>query len=261
MSRPRSPRESTQFRLNRAAQQWLRSPGPGEAPRADHRDDPGDDWSDWILGRMAAAALLDVDGILVDQAILEQRVACVPQRCAPQPGRGRMRSCCADLDVALTGDEINRLRRHTRRLWSWLSGREPRLRELVPNDAGRPFWLADDRAHLSHPGSRCVFSALDDKGRIRCHLHAYAREHDVQRQTVQPLPCRLFPLILVELPAGGVLLTTLCESTAGLLGTFPASRFPCLSDPSHRLAVKSLAEDLDWLFGRGFARTLRSSGT
>lgn len=251
------------FRLNPRARHWLRSPSPGEAPggSAAPEGSAGDqgegDWDVWVLGRMAAGAFLDVGGILVDLAVLDQRFECVSERCAPRTGRGRLRSCCADLDVALIGAEINRLRRHTRRLHLWLARREPRIADLPKEEEGRPFWLADDCAHLTRPGGRCVFSAMDRRGRIRCHLHRYAKAHDLERQAVQPLPCRLFPLILVELPTGGVALTTLHRRTTRLVGTFPVSRFPCLSDPTHGPLRRALAKDLDWLFGKGFARELR----
>jgi hypothetical protein len=245
------------FHLRPLARHWLRSPSL-VGPEADD-DDAGGDWDRWVLGRMARGALLDVGGVLVDQAVLDQRFECVSEVCAPRRGRGRYRSCCADLDVALTAAEGNRLRRHTHRLWPWLTRREPRLRPLQKQDAGHPFWLAVDAGHLSRPGGRCVFSQLQarDPKRIRCHLHAYARAHDVERQTVQPLPCRLFPLILVELPTGGVLLTTLYARTTRLVGSFPVSRFPCLGESKRPLLTQSLARDLDWLFGRGFARALR----
>jgi len=260
------------FHLRPQARHWLRSPSlVGEGALAlrggegDRDGDPGwDRWDRWVLGRMAKDELFDVGGILVDRAVLDQRFACVPQRCAPGPGRGRFRSCCADLDVALTAAEANRLRHHTHRLWPWLARREPRLRRLPELRDGPPFWLAQDAGHLTRPDGRCVFSALGGQGetgpRIRCHLHAYARAHEVQRQTVQPLPCRLFPLILVELPTRGVLLTTLHRGTTRLVGSFPASRFPCLADASHPPAARSLSRDLDWLFGPGFAHALRRCG-
>lgn len=245
------------FRLNPQARRWLSSPSAGDGPAAAENDGGGDaDWDTWVLGRMAAGALLDVGGVLVDQAVLDQRFRCVPGQCSPRRGRGRLRSCCADLDVALTAAEANRLRRHTRRLWLWLTRREPRLGRLSEVLEGRPFWLAADAGHLSRPGGRCVFSALDGQGRIRCHLYGYARAHDVERRLVQPIPCRLFPLILVELPNGGVVLTTLHRRTTRLVGMFPASRFPCLDEPTHGLATRALAKDLDWLFGPGFASAL-----
>ncbi len=249
----------TEFKLRPQARLWLRSPAPGESGEDEERDPFGDGWGEWVLGRMAAGAVLDVGGVWVDRAVAEQRFECVPGLCAPRPGRGRWRSCCADLDVALSAAEHNRLRRHSRRLWDWLSTREPRLVRRGPRPERRPFWLAADGAHLSRPGRRCVFSAMDRQGRLRCRLHAYARAHAVQRQVVQPLPCRLFPLVLVELPTGGVLLTTLYRTTTRLVGTFPATRFPCLADPTHRLLSRSMSRDLDWLFGRGFARALRGS--
>jgi hypothetical protein len=160
-----------------------------------------------------------------------------------------VRSCCADVAVVLTDAEQRRLARQKRRLGAWLLARERRLQ--------RTDWLSEDGHHLRRPGRRCVFSALDARGRIRCHLHGYAREHGLARHAVQPLPCRLFPLILLDLPGGRVGLTTLYRRTTRLAGSYPASRFPCLDDPSHPPLIRTLAKDLDWLFGAGFAAGLR----
>lgn len=251
------------FHLRPQARHWLRAPSVEPEPGG-----PGDPdaWMAWALGRMARGAILEVGGVLVDRAVLEQRFGCVPGRCAPGDLRGRSRSCCADLDVALSPAEVNRLRRHSRRLGGWLARREPRLGVAQgPRGAAgqRPFWLAADGAHLARPtdpaggGARCVFSRLDRQGRIRCHLHGYARAQAIELAVVQPLPCRLFPLVLVSLPTAGVLLTVLSGSTSRLVGTLPAPRFPCLADPNLPEATRSLAPELDWLFGRGFARALR----
>lgn len=244
----------TRFHLRPQARHWLRSPSTGGSA-----GDPegAEEWTAWALGRMARGAVLDVGGVLVDRAVLEQRFECVPGRCAPGPERGRHRSCCADLDVALVPAEVNRLCRHTWRLAAWLAGREPRLAGSLEATGSRPFWLAADGAHLTRPGQRCVFSRLDRQGHIRCHLHGYARNRELELAVVQPLPCRLFPLVLVDLPTGGVLLTTLYRHTTRLVGTFPVARFPCLSDPTLPEATRSLARELDWLFGSGFSRALR----
>ncbi|MFH2009993.1 MAG: DUF3109 family protein [bacterium] len=262
------------FRLNPTARRWLVSPhadleflkiGREEQPQKqqgaaieaeDELSEEDAEWQNWLIGRMANGALINVHGIYVDQAVLTQRFRCVSEQCAPQPGRGRMRSCCADVDAQLSEAEVRRLNRQTRRLGPWLARREPRLRGLISQQGRWPFWLARDGAHLSRLGGRCVFSAIDHKGRIRCRLRAYAKERGIEQSGVQPLPCRVFPLVVLDLEDGEVALTTIYRLTSRILNTFPMSRFPCLGSESHPPIYIAMGRDLDWLFGKGFSRTL-----
>ncbi len=73
------------------------------------------------------------------------------------------------------------------------------------------------------------------------------------------MSCRLFPLIAVALPRGKVALTLVARRTYRLVGAFPQERYPCLSDSSLPPLAESMRVDLDWLFGRGFARALRAA--
>lgn len=233
---------------NPVVTRWLRAECEGGDEQA------GPDWETWLLRRMNAGAILDIDGLFVDRAVVEQRFACVPERCAPGPGRGRWRSCCADAEVTLSPAELRRLRRHQRVLAPALIGREPRLA-----GCGSDFWRAHGPS-IARPGGRCAFSQLDSKGRIRCHLHALARGRRLEQSELQPLSCRLFPLIVVDLGAGRTLLTVVAKSTFRLVATWPPGRFPCLNDDALPPLHVSMRRDLDWLFGAGFARALAARG-
>jgi hypothetical protein len=101
-----------------------------------------------------------------------------------------------------------------------------------------------------------VFSGLDSQGHIRCHLHAYAKQARVDRGELQPVSCRLFPLIVVDLGNGRTLLTVVADHTRRLVGAHPVKRYPCLDDPSLPPLASSMRADLDWLFGKGFAKAL-----
>ena len=152
---------------------------------------------------MSQREVVLVGGVLVDRAVLRQRFACVSDRCAPGPERGRNRSCCADTFVSLSRAEDRRLESRGVDLLGWLKAREPRL----ANYQGRHFYRDESELGLARPGGRCVFSQLDEQGRIRCRLHAYAKQARIDRSELQPLSCRLFPLIVVDRGAGRVLLT------------------------------------------------------
>jgi hypothetical protein len=240
----------TAFRLAAAATRWLRAEEPG----ASQGEAPA--WDAWVLRRMCLGEVADVGGVLVDRAVLRQRFACVSERCAPRPGRGHQRSCCADVLVPLTRAEDRRLGRHASDLLGFMKAREPRLASCHARD----FYRAEEAPVLARPAGRCVFSQLDARGRIRCRLHAYAKQAQVDRATVQPLGCRLFPLIVVDLGRGRVLLSVVAAHTHRLVASHPAHRYPCLCDPSLPPLHEALAADLDWLFGKGFAKALARAG-
>lgn len=236
------------FRLNPLAARWLRADAPAAGAAG------AVDWDLWLLRRMSRDEVVEVGGVWVDRAVLRQRFACVAGRCAPGPGRGQARSCCADAVVSLSREEDARLAKHGEHLLAWLAAREPRLAEWQ----GRRFYRQDDSDDpvLARPGGRCIFSQLDPAGRIRCRLHAYARRAGLDRAELQPLSCRLFPLIVVDRGGGKVVLTVVAGHTRRLVGTHPATRYPCLSDAALPPMYQAMAADLDWLFGRGFARAL-----
>lgn len=238
------------FELNPIARRWLRAPdGAAEDSGAD-----GPDWQAWLLGRMSRGQIADVGGVLVDRAVLAARFACASDRCAPRPGRGALAvSCCADVSVSLSRSEERRLRGAWPRLERFL------LRCERPSAPSRPpgFMEGAQGAALARPSGRCVFSQIDRAGRIRCRLHAFARAAGLDRGALQPLSCRLFPLIAVALPRGRVALTLVARHTHRLVWAFAPERYPCLGDPALPPLVDSMKADLDWLFGRGFARALR----
>jgi hypothetical protein len=236
----------TSFRPNPLVARWLRVEGGA----SDDGNLP--DWAVWLLRRMSRGEVLDVGGVLVDRAVLRQRFACVSDRCAPGPTRGRYRSCCADATVSLSGAENRRLAGHGVDLSRWIVRREPRLHSCE----GRDFYREDAELNLGRPGGRCVFSKLDGEGRIRCHLHAYAKHARVDRGGLQPVSCRLFPLIVVDCGGGRVLLTVVASHTRRLVSAYPPKRYPCLDDASLPPLCESMREDLDWVFGKGFANAL-----
>jgi hypothetical protein len=235
----------TSFQLNPLVARWLRV----EAPANDQVAPV--DWDVWLLQRMSRGEIVDVGGVLVDRAVLRQRFACVAGRCAPGPGRGNCRSCCADAFVSLTRAEDRRLGRH-RNLLGWLKRREPRLE----SSRGRAFYRDGREPGLARPDGRCVFSQLDKHGRIRCHLHAYAKHTKIDRGELQPISCRLFPLIVIDRGDGRVVLSVVASHTRRLVSTYPPSRYPCLADASLPPLHQAMRADLDWLFGKGFARAL-----
>jgi len=222
---------NARFGLNPRLRSWLRT---GEGALGGGEVVPELDWDGWLLRRMSAGRIVTVGGVLVDRDVLDQRFACVSDRCAPRPGRGAWRSCCADVEVTLDEGERRRLARASAEL--------PQT------------WC--ERGRLVRPGGRCVCSTIDGQGRIRCRLHSIARRRDAEQSEIQPLSCRLFPLIVLDYGQGRVALTLVSKSTWKLAGAWPARRYPCLADPKLPPLHESMKRDLDWAFGKGFARAL-----
>lgn len=234
------------FHLNPRVARWLCA----EVPESGQVEPP--DWDTWLLRRMSLGEVIDLGGVLVDRAVLRQRFACVPDRCAPGQGRGAYRSCCADAFVSLSRAEDRRLTSRGVELLGWMKAREPRLESCH----GRGFYREEGEPGLARPGGRCVFSQLDGLGRIRCRLHAYAKQSSIDRSDLQPLSCRLFPLIVVDRGEGRAVLTVVASHTRRLVSAYPANRYPCLDDVSLPPLYESMRGDLDWLFGKGFAKAL-----
>ncbi len=248
-------------RMDQRVRRWLNSPDPDEEYE-DYDDDSDDFYDKWLLGAMAKGQIMDVGGVLVDRALLKARTACVPELCSPEMDRGHYKSCCADLTVFLDGSEIRRLSRHRKELAEYLAKKEPRLESILKKKNGRVtrFFLDEDGDALCRPGERCVFSKIDSKGRIRCHLHAMYKKLGVDRTDLQPITCRIFPLILCYLPRGKVLVTIINKENYKAWGSKHPRYFPCLSSPGLPPALKSMGPTLDWLFGKGFARAIERVG-
>ncbi|MBN2493123.1 MAG: DUF3109 family protein [Deltaproteobacteria bacterium] len=245
--------------LDRRVRRWLDTPDPDEVDAGEA--DPAFDA--WLLGRMARNAIFRVGDVMVDEDLLDARFACVPERCSPAVDRGKWKSCCADLTVYLTGRERRRIKRHAEALAKHLAKREPRLRKRITKwkkGKRKSFWLDSDGDALCRPDERCVFSRIDGQGRIRCHLHKLARKLDIDQTDVQPITCRLFPLVLVDMPEEKVLLTVVNAENHKAWGGKHPRHFPCLSDPELPPALESMGPTLDWLFGAGFAAELQRAG-
>jgi hypothetical protein len=234
------------YRLDSDVRHWLDLDEPEETGAAG-----GDQFDCWLERKESGEGIVEVGSILVDEKVLTTHFACVPERCSPVRGRRNWRSCCTDVYVTLSSDEKRRLARMREELGRHLSCREPRLECSVDD-----FYLDKEGDALCQPGGRCVFSEVDGRGRIRCHLHKFAKLHNILRSEIQPYTCRIFPLLLILLNSGRILLTVLNKSNYKAFNTYSPKSFPCLADPSLPPLVESMADTLDWLFTKGFAHEL-----
>lgn len=209
------------------------------------------DWSGHVT-RLALRGALGhaVKGrLLLDLPALSAPYACGPAGCTPGLRAPRTRSCCADLDVELSRDEA-----------AAIEAAIPEIAaSLAPTDArwasGAPAWFTDGL--LARPERRCVFAVLGEDRALSCGLHRFEDERGHPRGAVKPLPCRLFPLLIVDLGDGQHLLTAV--SRANIRYGVPSPRwFPCLRDATRTTTLADeTSETLVSLWGAATARSIR----
>lgn len=204
-------------------------------------DAPEADWSAVVLRRAMRGELGDGGpGLLLDLVALGQPYACVPGRCTPGRRASAARSCCADLDVTVSEAEVARIEAaadDVTRVMGW---------------AALPEWRDGDV--LRRPRRRCVFAEDGPEG-LRCGLQRTERATRRPSGALKPLPCRLFPLALVDLGDGTRLLTAIHRSTARHLASRPARVFPCLAADQPPLYVSERAT-IEQVFGKAVWRRI-----
>jgi hypothetical protein len=211
---------------------------------------PEADWAPHLLKLATRGELGRVGDLLLDLPALAQRHACVSGECTPGKRAARTKSCCADLEVGLTEAEVGRISAVLPEVAAWMRERDPRWAD------GAPIWQ-EERA-LTRSRKRCVF-AVDGPDGLRCGLHQLEDATGRPRGALKPLPCRLFPLALVELEDGR-LLTAIHRRTAALLDAPSAKVFPCLrDDPARPALADEMAGTLTELFGASVSRRVRKA--
>ena len=202
------------------------------------------DWSAHLLGLAARGELgRATPRIWLDLPALAQPWACASGTCAPGRRAPTARSCCADLEVEPNAAELAAI--------------EADLPGIAVEMAGDPRWsrtpaLTRDGA-LARPGRRCVF-ALEVADGLACGLHRREDTAGLSRGTLKPLPCRLFPLVVVDIEDGRTLLSAVHRRTATLAGTRPARAFPCIGLEGVPSVAESCQDTLTALYGARAAR-------
>jgi hypothetical protein len=212
---------------------WL---AEGEAAEAD--------WGGHMLRLAAKGELGSVgDDLVLDLPALAQRHACRTAECAPGLRKPRVRSCCADLDVSISYGEEERIEQRMDAIRPWMAARDPRW------SGGQPAWR--DGGTLTRPGGRCVFAIPKGEQGLSCGLHQIEDEGGEPRGALKPLPCRLFPLVVVDLGDGRMFLSAVHSRTARQLGHASAKVFPCLrGDADRPMLVQEARTTLGEIFGK-----------
>ncbi len=222
--------------MNAELDEWL---GAGSAAVAD--------WAGHVRRLAQRGNLGAARGLLLDLPALAQPHACRSGTCAPGLREPRRRSCCADLDVEVTPGESARITEALAEVAAWMQPRDARWSGEAPERF--------DGSMLRRPGRRCIFAASDAAG-LTCSLHAVEDATGRPRGALKPMPCRLFPLVVVDLGDGHVLLTALARHTSPLAGGGGAAAFPCLRRGDDPTLAESAADTLEELWSRPVARAV-----
>jgi len=209
-------------------EQWMTE---GDAPEAD--------WATYVLRLALRGQLGDGGpGILLDLPALTQPYACQTSACTPGMRARTSRSCCADLEVTVTPREEAAIRSALPEIAQALR-EDPRWRN------GPPEVVVDGTLRRSK--RRCIFAKMAPLG-LSCALHETEDATARPRGSLKPMPCRLFPLAVVELGDGRLMLTAIHRRTATRLASRPARVFPCLNAGATPLYV-SEKDAITELFG------------
>lgn len=210
------------------------------------------DWSVHLL-QLAARGELGVagKGLLLDLPALAQPWTCATALCTPGKRAKDARSCCADLEVTPTAAERAAITAALPEIRAFVQGRDPRW----PLD---PF----DGEALARPGRRCAFAlppaedagGVGVPGGLSCALHALEDATGRPRGALKPLPCRLFPLVLVDAEDGRTVISAVSRRTWRLAGSRPARSFACIGQEGAPTVAEACVDTLTTLYGAKVAR-------
>ncbi|MGQ9681923.1 MAG: hypothetical protein ACUVX9_05260 [Anaerolineae bacterium] len=220
--------------------------------------------------------MLLVDGVLVDvDAIMRGRYACDTMccvHCEQREGTGVVfdGDCCLGAEIRLTPAEQEGLVAALPAILPYMApaarAQVERLLQRHPSDPGKALWRAvrvngRPTGHVAlrrQADGACLFRFTGyDDGRpfARCAIHAYLLNAGRPLWDVKPMTCWVWPLALVPLYDGRLLLTLHTPDTHMFTGEsrYHATR-PCLQRTSSEAVpvYRTLEPELRHLFGDDF---------
>lgn len=202
---------------------------------------------------------LQLDNVVVDrQELFRRHFTCDTTTCDPKLRGRAMRSCCCELTVDLTWDEVRRVEAHLPQIREVMAEAEqaPGLEVL---DAGNFYQMAEGfTPQLAKHRWGCVFAYREQGQAFRCAVHAAALRHGLPVTSVKPNICSMWPLILIEYQTGQYVVSAITDETGPLLEDEEKhSHYACLRDarkgpPLYQDFAPLLAE----MFGKPFVAEL-----
>ncbi len=184
--------------------------------------------------------LVEIDNVVVDaEQLVLRSFACDSSWCLRCTGEGGARrykgSCCTDLQVDVTENEVERLRELGRLADQRLSLTASDPMSLVLRRIREDkFTEVVDRGDLTlrHLSSgRCALSWIDG-GHLHCAINTLCARLGADLTYFKPEPCFLFPLHYVEFEPGRLFFTLISAETREYIGAdVHTSRMRCLRRP------------------------------
>jgi Fe-S-cluster containining protein len=226
------------------------------------RERGASNWMNYIEALRRAGRLVTIGNVYCDgESLFRRRFRCDTRICAPgkNPLTGAAwrasgeKSCCAELVVDLTPDEIAGLRSHWPQVRDYLGTKNWWFRDRDLDDCLE--FDHDFEVSLKKRGKRCVFALKDGDWGIRCGIHSACLELGLPLREVKPVTCDTFPLILIDLPNDEYFLGGYDEDVNPLvdLDDDDIGNFPCLKGRGKgpRMYV-SMGDTIRSFFGTAF---------
>lgn len=186
--------------------------------------------------------LLTIDNVSFDtEQLLLRTFQCDTawcMRCKKSDGKNKYKgSCCTDLQVDITAEEVARIQELGRLAQKKLkfSKTDP-VGKIANRMTKGSFTEVTDQGELAFrhlPSSRCSLSWLAADGRLMCGINSLCYAMDVPLSRFKPDPCLLFPLHYVEHEPGKFFLTLISKETYKWIGADEyVSKLRCLRKPA-----------------------------
>lgn len=184
--------------------------------------------------------LIQLDNIMIDAEQLVRRTfQCDVNWCLRCSGEGAAKkykgSCCTDLEVDLTGYEIEKMQELGRLAEQNLSfpAHDP-VGAIVRRLTGGSFIEKTEKGEMAidHlPSGRCPLSWME-RGVFRCGINTLCLALKLPLSEYKPDPCYIFPLHYVEYKPGAYFLTIVTPETYKWIGADAyVAKLSCLRKP------------------------------
>jgi hypothetical protein len=231
-----------------ALNDWLR----------DYNEQP---WRRFMNGLRERGELVNVDGILVDtRALFRTRFHCDSKTCAMLDRPAGVESCCQEYFVEVTVEERDRIFAHAGDVVELLSRKDPA--RVKPDRDIASFFDDKNSIELVKEDNRCAFSYRDEAGQLWCGLHALALEKGWPIESVKPITCILFPLVVFRFENGDLLLTATSEEVERMFASPKESlKLPCLLKQAGDPMFMECRSAIVLSFGEAFYQRLASAAS
>jgi Fe-S-cluster containining protein len=231
---------------NPALIQWLR----------DYEEQP---WRRFVHGLEERGELVDVAGVMVDaRALFATRFRCDSKTCAMVDRPEGVESCCEEYYVEVTLAERDRITRRGAEVIEFLSRKDPG--RVKPDRDIATFFDDRNTIELRKEDNRCVFSYRDEAGQLWCGLHSLALEKGWPIESIKPITCILFPLVVFRFENGDMLLTATSEEVERMFANPKESlKLPCLLKQAGDPMYVECRGAIETAFGKPFYARLQAA--